>query len=240
MHEVPVLDITSTTAFLRFRDRMQEHFPFVIVPVEIDANEFRKQKPLLFSIIVLAGVKSFRPDAPTYLADEIRRCFANRIVRKGEKSLEIVQCLLVYVCFSPTISPEHDSNLYQLVHLACTTALDLGLGRRAVSAGSGKDVSQGVGEINLDGQRAWLGCYYLAGTATINLRLPSFVRWSKYIEDCLDVLSTNSDANSSDTWLCALVHAHHIAENAAIVFSMDDPAEIITFENLTPNASSQL
>ena len=57
----------------------------------------------------------------------------------------------------------------------------------------------------------------------MSLRHPAFVRWSVYIEECLDVLSSETGTLPSDRWLCDLIRIQHIAEDAAVVFSMDDP-----------------
>lgn len=66
----------------------------------------------------------------------------------------------------------------------------------------------------------------------MSLRHPAFVRWSVYIEECLDVLSSETGTLPSDRWLCDLIRIQHIAEDAAVVFSMDDPGSIISFRDV--------
>lgn len=58
----------------------------------------------------------------------------------------------------------------------------------------------------------------------MSLRHPIFIRWSPYIEESIEFLSSSSEALPSDAWLCELVKLQHIGEEVAFVFSMDDPA----------------
>lgn len=69
-------------------------------------------------------------------------------------------------------------------------------------------------------------------SVSIALRHPAFVRWSIYIEECLDILSSDPAALPSDQWLCDLVRLQHISEDASIVFSMDDPGSTITLRDV--------
>ena len=229
--------ITAFAAFERFRTHISLYFPFIAVPPETQPDDFRKQKPLLFSMLVLAGVNSIRPPSTTQMADHMVRSFADRILYRAERSLELVQCLLLYVCFYSRTLHQRDLNFYQMVHIASTMALDLGFGRRTVQPVPHSRFPQPM-EDSLEGRRAWIGCYYLAGQAAISLRHPIFVRWSKYIEECLDVLSTHSDAADTDAWACDLIRLQHIAEDAHLVFSMDDPASIVSLKD--PKTQYQL
>lgn len=68
-------------------------------------------------------------------------------------------------------------------------------------------------------------------SASMSLRHPAFVRWSVYIEECLDVLSSDAQALPSDAWLCDLVRLQHIAEDASVMFSMDDPGSLVTLND---------
>ena len=222
--------ITAFAAFERFRTHISLYFPFIAIPPGTQPDEFRKRKPLLFSMLVLAGVNSIRPDSTMQMADHMVRNFADRILYRAERSLELVQCLICYVCFYSRTLHQRDLNFYQMVHIASTMALDLGFGRRTLKPLSHSRFPQPA-EDSLEGRRAWVGCYYLAGQAAISLRHPIFVRWSKYIEECLDVLSTHPDAADTDAWACDLIRLQHIAEDAHLVFSMDDPASVVSLKD---------
>lgn len=69
-------------------------------------------------------------------------------------------------------------------------------------------------------------------SVSIALRHPAFMRWSIYIEECLDILASDPEALPSDKWLCDLVRLQHISEDASIIFSMDDPGSTITLRDV--------
>jgi hypothetical protein len=66
----------------------------------------------------------------------------------------------------------------------------------------------------------------------MSLRHPSFVRWSVYTEECLDILSVEPPALPSDVWLCDLIRIQHICEAASLAFAMDDPGAIVTMRDM--------
>jgi hypothetical protein len=63
------------------------------------------------------------------------------------------------------------------------------------------------------------------------LRNPMFIRWSPYIEECLEFFAASSAILPSDAWLCHLVRNQHIAEDVAMLFSMDDPASVVSLSD---------
>lgn len=64
---------------------------------------------------------------------------------------------------------------------------------------------------------------------SILLRLPSLVRYSTHIDECLQYLRTSPYAQPSDKWLCALVKLQRLLEEVAVAFDMDDPAGKVVF-----------
>ncbi|KAL2428719.1 hypothetical protein ABEF95_005350 [Exophiala dermatitidis] len=221
---------TACGAFSRYQHYMCQFFPFVVFPPNSSADSIRSQQPFLFFTIVTLAMFSTQSSTAADLVNMLIKDLALRIVHKGERSLEIVQALLLYTTYYAKPKPTRELNFNQIVHMASTMALDIGLGRR-----SHKTFLTGQANRNelesLAGRRAWLGCYYLATSASTSLRHPSFVRWSAYIEECLDVLGSEPQTLPSDTWLCDLVRLQHIVEDAAVVFSMDDPGSIVTLND---------
>ena len=228
--------VSAYAAFERYRTKMAHFFSFMTIPPKITAEQYRRQKPLVFSMIVLAGITTIRPDMPPKLAEDIMKSFGDQVMYRGDRSLELVQCLTLYVCFYSRTLQKKDLNFYQYIHVACTMALDLGLGRRTSKAGNGRlKIPE---HERLEARRAWLGCYYMATNAAISLRHPAFVRWSPYIEECLEILSLNPQSAPSDPILCDIIRITRILEDAATVFSMDDPGCVVSLRD--PKTQYQL
>jgi len=62
----------------------------------------------------------------------------------------------------------------------------------------------------------------------MSLRHPIFIRWSPYIDESIELLRNSPDALPTDAWLCDLLSLQHIAEDVAFMFSMDDPASVVS------------
>lgn len=239
---------TACIAFDRYKFQMSRYLPFVVFAADTEAATVKQHQPLLFYAIIVAATSSMHSSSKQELRDLISKDLALRVHYQGERSLELIQCLLVLLSYYARAKHMKELNFNQMVHTAATMGLDVGLGRRSHKPWS----TQVPGEHQLESlasRRAWLGCYYSATRSvrrvlcanvltippsiSIALRHPAFLRWSVYIEECLDVLTSDPNALPTDKWLCDLIRLQHIAEDASVVFSMDDPGSTITLRDTT-------
>jgi hypothetical protein len=115
-----------------------------------------------------------------------------------------------------------------MVNCAAVMALDLGLGRRATP----NVMKLAVGPFqrchpnasSIEARRTFLVCYYLCMSITMVLRRPILLRWTKYMEESVNILETSPEALPSDKVLCQHVKMAHIGENISVQFCMDDPS----------------
>lgn len=160
---------TATKAFDRYVNEVAPFMPVVVFPSGTTMSEVRRTKPLLFLAILSVSIGPFRPDIQPALVNETHRNFADRILIRGEKSLEIVQALLVSTLwYSP---PDHFEELkfYQLIHISAVMAMELGMNRRTKTSnkpcGMWKELmSKKTNSLDPDSpetRRAWMGCYFM-------------------------------------------------------------------------------
>ena len=78
---------------------MVEHFPFVVVPPSMSVQGLRQEKPLLFLAISMATSfhDSLRQQS---LGREVVESLSKRLLLQGEKSLDLLQGLLVFIAWS--------------------------------------------------------------------------------------------------------------------------------------------
>jgi hypothetical protein len=71
-------------------------FPFVLVPPRMKLDSMRRQKPFfLLSILTLAAPMTSKCQSQLEL--ELRETLSRRLIVKGEKSIDLLQGLLIYL-----------------------------------------------------------------------------------------------------------------------------------------------
>jgi hypothetical protein len=141
--------------------------PVIVLPPETTASHLRHSKPVLFLSIIAAAAIAVDASVATVLNRELVRLYAERFFIQGEKSLELVQALvLMTVFYYPPDSPMKLQH-FQYTHIAATMALEIGLAskRRVSPKASGKKEKRNVYDEQMAEQaRAILECYHLAST----------------------------------------------------------------------------
>jgi len=87
-----------------FRKDFMPYAPFVVIPPNVDSEEFRRQKPFLFLAILMVTYR-YEKSTQAEIAKNFREVLSHSMLIKGEQSLDILQGLLVClawsVCFLP-------------------------------------------------------------------------------------------------------------------------------------------
>jgi hypothetical protein len=78
-----------------FRTDMTPHFPFVVIPPSTTAAQLHRQKPFLYSAIMMS-VAFRNVSKQMAMATEIMTDLSVRLLQNGEKSMDLLQGLLVY------------------------------------------------------------------------------------------------------------------------------------------------
>jgi hypothetical protein len=158
---------TAYRAFDRYHKEMCKYLPIVVFPPPTTAAEVRRTKPVLFLSIVAAAVAAFRPDVQPTLINEVTRIVSDRIVYRGEKSLELVQAVQILTVYYQPPEKYEELNFNQMIHIAAVMALDIGMGKRSKSGAFAiwkeyMDKKAPLPDTNAaETRRAWLGCYYM-------------------------------------------------------------------------------
>ena len=114
----------ATEIFQFYREKMVQYFPAVVFPDHVTAGEIRKTKPILFLAILSVASRHKHPDVQQILSREIIQTYADRIIVRGEKSLELVQAMQVSTIWH-VAEDANDTRPFQLINLA--TAMGMAL-----------------------------------------------------------------------------------------------------------------
>jgi len=223
------------------------------VYIACSADELRESKPTLFLAVLAAGAESVDGALATALDHEILQEYANRSVVQSEKSVELVQALLVSAVWYLPPNKFGQLKYYEYIHMAATMAADIGITTRPsklnrsrfaakndMSAGSkhpsedfaNPDLSMSVrasqwseGTGNIECRRAFLSCYAICVGVSLSLRRPAMMRVTSYTRECVDYLENSPHAAPGDHLLVAWIRLWMIGEEIATALSYDDPGD---------------
>jgi hypothetical protein len=104
------IDIHDPEALLKFyREMIADAFPFVVVPQGITAYSLSRDKPFLFkAIVMVASAQDVKAQAA--MAEEIVEYLSLHVLLRCEKSLDLLQGLLVFAAWyfpCPTLDSLH-------------------------------------------------------------------------------------------------------------------------------------
>lgn len=241
-----------TKIFNRYVEELSPHLPAVVFPPGTTAEEVLKEKPMLFLCIVASACIGFVDfEVQRALSIDVVNATADSVIRSGNKSLEIVQALQVSIMWYKPLEKPDQANFYQIIHIGAVMGLDIGLGRRynpgMTRRGFGgprhdmlpKILRAQVDSDTVEARRAWLGCYYLCASVSMVLRRPNLIRWTAYMQECIEFLETSPDALPTDRLFAQHVRIQHICEEIQVSFMMDD-ASATTISISDPKVSYTL
>ena len=160
----------ATELFNTYVNSLSPHYPAVVFPEGFAAEELRRTKPTLFLAVIAAASGKSDPSLYSILNSEVLLSFAYRMVMRSEKSLELVQAILVTVIWYHHPGRFAQLKFYEYIHMAATMAMDIGLGtnpktsrrRREAEVDADSplsDTSSVSEEMDIERKRTFLACY---------------------------------------------------------------------------------
>ncbi|KAH0831781.1 hypothetical protein AYO21_06305 [Fonsecaea monophora] len=218
---VTLAPVLEEKLFSDFRTQMNVHFPFVVIPPQTTAVALREEKPFLFRACITVAAQA-EPSLLRQLADDLMRYIGEHMLMKGEKSLDLLQGLLVFSSWYHYYS-HSNPQVMNLLYLATALVADLGLNRPrqpavltpigmvvdAAELFHGKLANHGIQ--TSDDQRALLGVYSLSGLLSSCFRRSDPMRWTQHLEDCCNALVAAAEY-PSDIYAVYVVRLHRNVE----------------------------
>lgn len=233
-----------------YQNNLYPQYPQVYIACS--AEELRASKPTLFLAVLAAGAESEDAALATALDTEILQEYANRSVVQSEKSVELVQALLISAVWYLPPNKFGQLKYYEYIHMAATMAADIGITTRPSKLNRSRfaaknmpnfsmhpsedvanpDLSMSVraaqwseGTGNIECRRAFLSCYAICVGVSISLRRPAMMRVTSYTRECVDYLENSPHAAPGDHLLVAWIRLWMIGEEIATALSYDDPGD---------------
>ena len=93
-----ILSYERATVLLSIFRSMSIYFPFVLIPAEASIESLSEDKPFLFLAMMTAASSEDKP-LQELLDRELRTTLSTKVILEGEKSIDLLQGLLVYLAW---------------------------------------------------------------------------------------------------------------------------------------------
>ncbi|ENH70555.1 hypothetical protein FOC1_g10012485 [Fusarium oxysporum f. sp. cubense race 1] len=209
------------------------HFPFVPVPSSMCASELYVESRVLFWTI-LAVVSPLCDKVQMEFKAWFRRYLAEHLVVRQEKSIDILQAMLIYLAWN-------DFHFYgelqvtNIIQMAIGLVIDLRLDKHAGhflggpktllgdawTSMSKHPIKMKVHQTAAD-KRAVLGVYHITNLLSPYFRKSTIFHWSTHLASCCENL-TEAREYESDIYLVSLVRMQHLADRGFSAIPAIDP-----------------
>ncbi|PYH98428.1 hypothetical protein BO71DRAFT_426074 [Aspergillus ellipticus CBS 707.79] len=199
-------------------------FPFIHIPDTTSAQALQQESPVLWRCIAVAECRDAARQAA--LCVEIRETFAAAVLVDCQRSLDLLQGLLVYLAWITYQSQPMKSSLCMYCQLAAGLIFELGLHRCPpadarpvtsdhIAVGQLQHLRPPVSAVrSMNQRRAVLAFYVLSSVIAEFLGRMDPLRWTPHLTECLDVLA-QSPESPHDAVLVQLVRIRTLAERVA-------------------------
>ena len=178
-----------------------------VIRLSTDLNELRSKSPILLMSTMVYTVTQQTQCTELEIHDELVReamfILGNELIGRGQRSLELVQALLIAAFWNKTSRKGLQGSCYQLIQLATDMAIDLGIAGSSLQPSPVAYFSMHEDPTSLDARRTWLACFIALSTSSISTRRSIAVPWNEHHQECLLDLEARGDI--LDALLCQIV-----------------------------------
>ncbi|KAH0287267.1 hypothetical protein M436DRAFT_57235 [Aureobasidium namibiae CBS 147.97] len=188
-----------------FRHQVSAVWP--VVRISMDLDQIRVKSPiLLMSVLAFTCTHNMQgTDLEVHddLVRETMRVLGDEVIGRGQRSIELVQALLLSAFWSKNTRKGQQASCYQVVQLAVDMAIDLGIAGFAWQPSPAAYFCRLEDATSLEGRRTWLACYVALSTCSVDMRRLNAVPWDAHLQECLSFLESTGEA--LDLLLCQIV-----------------------------------
>ncbi|CAM1502173.1 Fc.00g041570.m01.CDS01 [Cosmosporella sp. VM-42] len=228
LHAKPQFNLDSAASLLASFRGMLVNFPCIVLKPEDTVSSLAATRPFVLLAILAASSGSKTLQGHSLYDEEFRKVLGLKFVAGGERSLELLQGILIYCAWYPFHLRPKNKQAMQYVRMAGDLAHDLELDQEPpeLSNASHPDLTSQ----QLDRIRAYLGWYYavsalMTAWKKLHQLAAPFTPWTA---TCCDILMRNSEVEG-DLSLATLVRiaSNTNAANEAIYESTEQQTQLL-------------
>ncbi|KEQ90067.1 hypothetical protein M438DRAFT_19313 [Aureobasidium pullulans EXF-150] len=220
-------DETANMVFDRFTTNVLPTFPFMVLPVDNVIADTRKNNPILFlAILDAAGDGFWNIEVSRQLRKLFMQVYSTVLRETAVYSMSTLQALIISAIWYRDVEAEEigeQMDVFWISNAAANMAIGIGLGDilkeyswsgfMPMQSSSVRGPASDYQIASLEVRRAWLACYYVCSHTSMAMQTPGIIRWTRQMEECLEVLEIHPASPGSDKILCSHVRLQHILED---------------------------
>jgi hypothetical protein len=177
-------------------------------------------------------------DVHDELVHESMRMFGDEVIGRGQRSLELVQALLVAAFWNKNTRKGEQGSGYQLIQLAADMAVDIGIAGPTLEPSPPAYFSQHEDPTSLEARRTWLACYVALSSSSVSMRRPNTIPWNAHHQDCLIYLENKGD--SFDLLLCQIVQITQLIQEISNQLSLFQLGTVVDGNDYCTHSSIEI
>ncbi|KAK5277876.1 hypothetical protein LTR40_009853, partial [Exophiala xenobiotica] len=211
-----------------YRRMSQTNYPFVILPESCRAASLIEERPMLAQAIFI--VTSWRNSArQATLRASFLRDVSDKFLMRSERSLDLLQGLIVYFGWCHFYTITFSSEGYRLATILVTMAIELGITQKPLTV-TQHDLLLNSSSIfpqtneatsskfwSYEARRAFIAAHIISTFCCLAFRRHSLLPHTQYVEDCASSLATDPQC-PSDSLLIYWVKSMALAELVSLTF----------------------
>lgn len=238
------LSRTAAASYLSEYRQMCSFFPFVIIDEDATIGQLIHSQPytLHAALVVSSGDNK---DLQVILEKGFREQLLRAVMVDGEKSIDLLQALVLYLAWYHFFYIPMKQQFYQILQLAISMCIDMKLDRppeRATARKMGLEPNHEGHDLLGDAssehyysksaRRAFLGCYCISTAASWVWCKPNNLRDTDYLVQCARSLSDDPEY-VTDAMILPLVQTQVLGNEYHTAYLPSN------FDHLSPPASTQ-
>ncbi|KAI1140797.1 hypothetical protein F5Y05DRAFT_402882 [Hypoxylon sp. FL0543] len=200
----PQFNLDSAAKLLESFRSMLPYCPCVVLPDNADVRSMARSMPFVLLAILAVTSCSSSLQGHSLYDEEFRKVLGLKFVAGGERSLELLQGLIIYCSWYPFHLRPKNRQLIQYLRMAVDIVHDLELDEEI-----DMDITAQTPErrdMTLQGFRAYLSCFYIMSMSSWGWSKPYILRYTPWMAKCCDMLEQYSDLEQDHilAWLVRL------------------------------------
>ncbi|KPM43980.1 hypothetical protein AK830_g2648 [Neonectria ditissima] len=201
-------------------------YPIVHVPESWTYEATRRVRPALFRAILTAASTSTDPSLSPALFVDTGKYLAAKVVVAGEKSLDLIQALLVLSTWQQPPEKFQGLKFSQHAQMAATMVMDLQSSNDEQYKIPEPDQTMMPSDNLLETCRSFPACYFLCSSIALSFRRPSVLRYGPWVERCIKTLEMAPFLHLNDSRLLAWVKLQRLAEESLAMVGFDEASPV--------------